>query len=163
MRELAYCWITEQPILVRVPLCSETQITKKLSFSPCFSLLGYMGRGVKHDFPKCLENLSLNDRTVDYAQERKFSWQKSLTCPECTQLSLVYSRVHETCALECHFLFTIHPWQKEKQKYPKYDIFSVLSVPVWRTRPTKICISVSQLYPKLHIIHKKLRFHDTPV
>ena len=40
-------------------------------------------------------------------------------------------------------------------------IFSFLSVPMCRTRPTKICIYVSQLYPKLRIMDKKGRFHDT--
>ena len=29
---------------------------------------------------------------------RKFSWHKSLTYPECAELSLVYCSVHETCA-----------------------------------------------------------------
>ena len=33
-----------------------------------------------------------------YAQEIKFCWHKSLTCPECAQLSLVYGSIHETVA-----------------------------------------------------------------
>ena len=37
------------------------------------------------------------------------------------------------------------------------------SVPVCRSRPTKIRISFNQLFPKLRIMHKKGRFHDTPV
>ena len=35
-----------------------------------------------------------------------------------------------------------------------HDLFSVLSVRVSRTRPTKICISVSQQYSKLRIVLK---------
>ena len=66
-------------------------------------------------------------------------------------------------ALWCRLLFTIYPRQKENQKYIKHDIFSVLCAPVWRSRPTKICMSVSQLYSKLRIMHNKWRFHDTPV
>ena len=52
---------------------------------------------------------------------------------------------------------------ERKQKQTKYDIFSVLSVPMCRTRPTKFRISVSQMSPKLRIMDKKGRFHDTPV
>ena len=44
-----------------------------------------------------------------YAQETKFSWHKSLNCPECAQLSLVYCSVQETCAevflLHCSVAF----------------------------------------------------------
>ena len=47
-------------------------------------------------------------------------------------------------------------------KHSKCDIFSVISEPVCRTRATKIRISVSQLYPKLPIMDRKGRFHDTP-
>ena len=80
----------------------------------------------------------------------------------CTTRSRVqYCSVHETYAScsSCTFVLL----QKEKQKHPKYCIFSLLSVPVCRTRPIKIRISASQLYPKLRIMHKKGRFHDTPV
>ena len=66
-------------------------------------------------------------------------------------------------ALFCRLFFTICPFQKENPKHPKYCIYSVISVPVWRTRPTKIRISVRQLYPNLLITHKKGRFHDKPV
>ena len=66
-------------------------------------------------------------------------------------------------ALLCHLLSTTYPWQKENQKHPNYDIFSVFSVPVCRTRPSKICMCVGQLYPKLCIMHKKWGFHDTQV
>ena len=34
---------------------------------------------------------------MHYAQETKFSWHKSLTCPEGLQLTLVYCSLHETC------------------------------------------------------------------
>ena len=65
--------------------------------------------------------------------------------------------------LQCCLFFTIYPWQNENQKHPKYHIFSLLSVPVWRTRPTKTRISLSHMYRKLGSIHKNGRFHDTPV
>ena len=66
-------------------------------------------------------------------------------------------------ALQCRLLFTTYPWQKENQKHTKYHIISVIFVPVCRTRLTKIRISISQLYTRLCIIHKKGRFHDTPL
>ena len=60
--------------------------------------------------------------------------------------------------------FVHHSQLSERNiKHTKYDIFSVLSVPLCRTRPTKICMCVSQLYPKLRITHKKFCFHATPV
>ena len=44
-----------------------------------------------------------------YAQERKFSWHNSLTCPECAQIGLVWILIHETCAnrfiLQCTLTF----------------------------------------------------------
>ena len=42
-------------------------------------------------------------------------------------------------------------------------MLSAIAVSVCRTSPTKIRISVRQLYPKLRSIHKKERFHDTEV
>ena len=78
-----------------------------------------------------------------------FSWHKSLNCPEYTQLGLVYSSVHKT-----------FPYRKKK--HPKCDFFSLLSVPVCRTRPTKIRISVSKVHSNLRIMDKKGRFYDTP-
>ena len=80
----------------------------------------------------------------------------------CTTRSRVqYCSVHETYAScsSCTFVLL----QKENQKRPKDCIFSLLSVPVFRTCPIMIRISVSQLYPKLRIMHKKGRFHDTLV
>ena len=65
-------------------------------------------------------------------------------------------------ALLCRIMFTSR-CHKENQKHPKKDIFSVLSISVCRTRPTKIRISVSQLYQRLRSMHMKGRFHDTPV
>ena len=103
---------------------------------------------------------------MHYAEQTKFSWHKS---PQCAQLGLVNCSVIETRAQRffLHYcvtiVFTVYPWQKEKEKYPIYDIFSVLSLHVCRISPTKICISVSQLYQKLFIMYKKGRFHDTPV
>ena len=55
----------------------------------------------------------LSNRTVPklmhYAEETKFYEHKSVTCPECAQLSLVYCSVHETCAdgfiLHCSVTF----------------------------------------------------------
>ena len=45
MRDFAYTWIREQPVLVRGPLCRETQITSKQCYSVCFSLSCYMDIG----------------------------------------------------------------------------------------------------------------------
>ena len=68
----------------------------------------------------------------------------------------------ETCALtpalSCHLFFS---GKKKTQNTAKYDIFSVLSVPVWRSRPTKIRISVSQQHSKLRFKHEKGRFYET--
>ena len=73
---------------------------------------------------------------MHYAQEKKFSWHKSLTCPEYAQLSLVSSSLHEACGEE----FLLHdsvafcsPYiqgRKKTKNTLKYDIFNVLSVPV---------------------------------
>ena len=46
MRDFAYSWITEQPILVGGNFSRETHITQKPFSSPCFSLSCFMGRGV---------------------------------------------------------------------------------------------------------------------
>ena len=67
-----------------------------------------------------------------------------------------------SCTIVSLFVHSIS-LAKRKPKNPKYPIFSVISVPLCTTRPTKMRISVSQLYPKLRSIHKKGRFHDTPV
>ena len=85
----------------------------------------------------------------------------------CTAQSRALECPWNTCravpsALLCRIMFTSR-CQKENQKHPKKDIFSVLSISVCRTRPTKIRISVSQLYQKLRGMHMKGRFHDTPV
>ena len=80
----------------------------------------------------------------------------------CIVVSMKFCRAVPS-ALLCRLFFTIYPYQKKKQKHPKCDIFSVISVPVCRTRPTKIRISVRELYPKLRIIKKNGRFHDTPL
>ena len=66
-------------------------------------------------------------------------------------------------ALQCRLLFTICPWQKEYQKHPKYHIFSVISVPVWRTRPKKDSHFPKPTVRELRSNHKKGRFHETPV
>ena len=50
MRDFAYSRITELFILVRGPLCRETQITPKPCFSPCFSLSCCMGGAALHDW-----------------------------------------------------------------------------------------------------------------
>ena len=46
---------------------------------------------------------------MHYAQKTKFSWHKSLKCPECAHVSVVHCSVHETCAerflLHCSFAF----------------------------------------------------------
>ena len=71
-----------------------------------------------------------------------------------------YVHSGSSCTIVSPFVHRIS-WQKQNEKHPKQDIFSVLSIPVCRTSKTKIRISVSQLYPKLRIMHKKWRFHDT--
>ena len=104
-----------------------------------------------------------SDRTVQNAQKTEFSWHK------CALLSLVYCNVHETCAerfLLHHsvaFCSPFIPGKKENKKHDKSDILSVISVHVCRNRPTKIRICVSQKYPKLRIMDKIGRFHDTPL
>ena len=55
------------------------------------------------------------------------------------------------------------PGRRKTKKHPKYHIFSVISEPVWRTRPTKIRISLCQLYRNLSSIHMYERFRDTTV
>ena len=114
----------------------------------------------------------LSDRTVPqfmhYAQKTKFSWHKSLNCPECGQLSLVYCSVHKTCVKRflLHYsaaISSLYIPAERKQKHIKYDISSVISVPDCRTRPKLNLISVSQLYPKLRILDKIGRFHYTLV
>ena len=80
-----------------------------------------------------------------YPQKRNCSSHKSLNCPECAQLSVMYCSVHETCE-ERFFLhlsvafFIIYDLEKESENHPMYDIFSVLSVLLCRTRSTKISI-----------------------
>ena len=87
------------------------------------------------------------------------NWHKSMNCPECAQLSLVYCSVHETCAAWILLHYSVpfgSPYiaGSKKTGHPKQDILSVLSVLVFRTRPTKTSTCVSQLYPKLRIMHK---------
>ena len=72
------------------------------------------------------------------------------TCIEYAQLSLVYCSVHETRAdqLVLHYSVAFFHHTSLAKREPKNtlqnDIFNVLSVPVWRTRPTKIAC------PKAH-------------
>ena len=80
----------------------------------------------------------------------------------CTVVSMKHVESSLSCTAMLPFVHHIS-WQKEILKHLRYDIFSVLSVLVCTTRPTKIRISVSQLYPKFRIMDKKGRFHDTPV
>ena len=67
------------------------------------------------------QEILLSDRTltkfIHYAQR---NWHKSLNCPECAQLSLVYRSARVTCravplALYCCLFFTTPPWPKENQ------------------------------------------------
>ena len=96
--------------------------------------------------------------------QTKFSWHKSWNCPECAQLSLVYCSLHETFAqwFQLHYSLAFCspciPFRK-KTKNTKYHISSVISVPVCRTRPTKIRITVSQ--DQCYAVSTS--FHDTPV
>ena len=99
----------------------------------------------------------------------KFSWHKTLTCPECAQFSLVYFSVPGPCAEQLLLHYSVafcSPYifaKKKTQNTVKYDVFSVLSVHVWRTRSTKIRFSVSQQYSMWRIMYKEGRFHDTTV
>ena len=68
-----------------------------------------------------------------------------------------------SCTIESNFWSPYIPDRKENEKHHIHDVFSVLFVPMCRTRPTKIRMPVSQLYLKLRIMHKKGRFHDTPL
>ena len=80
----------------------------------------------------------------------------------------MYCSVHETCAERFLLHYSVSfcspyiPGRKKNTKHAKCHIFSVISVPVCRTRPTMIRISVSQLDRKLRIMEEG-RFHDTPV
>ena len=68
-----------------------------------------------------------------------------------------------SCTIVLPFVHHIRVAEKKNHKHPKYDIYVLLSVPVCKIRPTKIRMFANQLYPKLRIMHKKRRFHDTPV
>ena len=74
---------------------------------------------------------------------KKFFWQKSLTCWECAQPSLVYCIVNETCGEKWLLHYSVAfcsqyiPGEKKTKNTLKYDIFSVLSVLVWKTRPNQ--------------------------
>ena len=103
-----------------------------------------------------------------YAIQRKqFSWHKSLHCLECAQFSLVYCGVHGTYAEQfllqhsAVFCSPYIPSRMKTKKHPKYAFFTVLSVRMCRTCPTKIRMFVSQMYPKLRIMYKKWRLNDT--
>ena len=67
-----------------------------------------------------------------------------------------------SCTVVSPFLHHI-PLAERKPKTPKIWDFSAVSILVYISRSTKNPISVCQLYPKLRIMHKKLRFHNTPV
>ena len=51
MRDFAYSWITEQPILGRGPLCRDANNTESMLFCHIFRLraIWAKGRGVQHD------------------------------------------------------------------------------------------------------------------
>ena len=65
-------------------------------------------------------------------------------------------------SVSCTLVSIKHSLRGKKKKNPKCDFFSLLSVPVCRTRPTKIRISVSKVHSNLRIMDKKGRFYDTP-
>ena len=87
-------------------------------------------------------------------RKQSFPKEKFELSRMCTTQSRVLQCPWNMCRLVpppllCRLLFTIYPWQTEIQKHHEYDIFSVLSVPMCKTRPTKIRMPVSQLYTKL--------------
>ena len=90
-------------------------------------------------------------------------------CPECAQLRFVCCSIHETYTERFFMHYSVafcSPYKRGRKKIIstlKNDIYVLLSVPVCKTRPTKICMFANQLYPKLRIMHKKWHFHDTPV
>ena len=99
---------------------------------------------------------------------RTNNWQKSLNCPECAQLSLVYCSVYETCVERFLLHYSValcSPYTpgRKKTKNTLNMTFSVYFPYLVLTSPSKICMCVSQLYPKLRIMHKKGHFHDPPV
>ena len=102
-----------------------------------------------------------------WTRNKDFLTEKFDLCRMCTSC-VVYGSVHESCAegfllpYSVNFCWPYIPGSVN-EKHPKYHIFSAISVPVCRTRPTMIHVSISQLYTKLRSIHKKGRFHDTPV
>ena len=75
----------------------------------------------------------------------------------CTVVSITRVRRGSSCTIVSPFVHHMSLVER-KEKYPKYDILSVLFVHVCRTCPTKIRISESQLYPKYP---KEWRFRDT--
>ena len=75
----------------------------------------------------------------------------------CTVVFMKRVQSGSSCTIVWHFVHHIIWAERKIKTHPwHYDIFSVLSVRVCRTRPTKIHMPVVQL-------HKKWRFHDTPV
>ena len=77
----------------------------------------------------------------------------------------VHNSVHKTWweRFLLHYIFSFcSPYtsgRKQNKKHKKCDIFSVISVPLCRTRPSKIRISISELYAKLQAMEKKGRVH----
>ena len=76
----------------------------------------------------------------------------------CTVVFMKHVQSGSSCTIVSPFVHHL----SFAEKKTKCDIFSAISVAVCRTRPTKIRISVSQLYPKLRNIHMKRYFRDTP-
>ena len=90
-------------------------------------------------------------------------WHKRMNYSECAQLSLVYNSVHETCAKRFLLHHSVAFWSPytHGRRTQRKNIDMTFSV--YFPHPTKIGMSVSQLYPKLRIMLKKWHFHDTPV
>ena len=101
-------------------------------------------------------------------QETKFSWRKSLTCPECAQLCFVYCSAHETCAERFFLHYSVafcSPYihGRKKRKNTLNMRFSVYFPYLCRESSNQALHLRKPTSAKLRIMHKKGSFHDTPL
>ena len=78
--------------------------------------------------PKSREDAKWSNRVLIHIMQRKQSFSD-------TKVWIVQN-VHDSGSCTV-VLFTTYPWQKGNEKHLKYDIFSVLSVPLWRNRTNR--------------------------
>ena len=94
----------------------------------------------------------LRDGTVPkfmhYDQKAKFSWQKSFNFPKYAELNLVWCSVRETCPKRFLLHYSVAVFSPWSQKHPKYDIFTVLSVPARGAATWWNCSQIHALWSK---------------